>query len=776
MKRANKKIMYLPPKKEIPEQIEDAPKKASPWLVVLAVILVIITLIFLGLVILKFFKIDFDPWEKIISWENIFNNSTTNNSSDNNGQNLNTNPLPEASGPGGLVTLNLSNNVSVTLPDSYSLYSGWQEKIDLTFTNNNNISQTVNLKFQGLPYTYLNDKTPSYDNYLNQIIDLETVNLNPNETKSLALTIQTAKVWDNYFTLYLNEKEQKINLNVTIKDKTPIFGNDNSACAGNQPYLPYYGPNCGPCANNGLSTNRDCIISAKQSGSNSCYPYKFEYYPQKEDDLINQCQQALKFNSQIDRNAPIGWGIMIDENTYAWERADWYIDAVSNKVKANQGLPSGIMGGDGGWATTCSECTNPDGSKGLFDMDNTFLVNKFRQLVFDISARYQDKIKYYEMANEPAAEYYLCSCDLKNASSFAYIPSNTPDCNATSGPNQPACNGYGFGHNYKQEFADTYGELLAGTVKIASEELKKNYAQGWIVTGAIDDQPAGLTPATEYMISSGILDNNNVAIGIHQYPHNGLTQFWSSAPVNCSYYQKPDDYVWLPEECEKAPTFSGLQTANKNLTISQIWQDMDRRYDASQLLKDAQTLGVLDKIYFFDSELHAGFSNPQPKYDLTEAITGFRIGTINAHQKFLGTIYILAATNDFSAKVFNEMTKILTGVTPYYNWESKLIDSDYSAVVYKLFTRGNEDILVFWNNDDQTKNVNLQTNNTLTNTSSYEIISLDADRGTSNFIQIIKPNSLLTSFNLKTAKEIKVISVMRQEGSQSFEWLNGISY
>jgi len=767
--------MFLPPKpSEINNDLanQSNKKKPSPWLIGTVSGLIIIIVIFLIFIIVKAKQAGENPWSKVIPW---FRNNNINYSPAAEGnENINTNPLPEASGPGGLVTVNLANNVSVTLPDSYSLYAGFREKLNLTFKNNNNTTQTVNLKFKGLPYTYVNDQTPSYNNYLEQIINLETISLSPNETKEIKLAIQTVKVWDNYFTLYLNEKAQNINLDVTVKDKTPLFGNDNSACAGNQPFLPTYGPNCGSCADNGFSTDRDCILSAKRSGTNSCYPYKFEYYHQKEDDIINQCHEALKFNSQIDRNAPIGWGIMIDENNYAWEKADWYIDAVSDKVRANQGLPSGIMGGDGGWAVTCSQCTNPDGSKGLFDMDNAFLVNKYRQLVYDISARYQDKIKYYEIANEPAAEFYLCPCSLTSVPGFKYIPENTPTCTAVSGPNQPAC--AHSDHYYRQDFADTYGEFLTGIVKIASEELKKNYSQGWIVTGSIDDQNAGLTPITKLMIEEGILNNNNVAIGIHQYPHNGLTQFWSNQSVNCSYYQKPDNAYWLPEECEKAPSFSGFQTASKNYTMGQIWQEMDKRYDASEILKDIQEIGYLDKTYFFDSELHAGFSNPQPKYDLTEAIAGLRIGVINAHQKFLGTIYVLANTNDFSAKVFNQMTKILTGVTPLYKWGSKLIDSNYSSVVYKLFTRGNEDLVVFWSNNDQVKNVTLDTNNNITKLNEIEIIDFDANRGVSNFIDINRPDILPTQIFLEPVKEIKVISVIRQEGNQPFDWLEGINY
>ena len=721
------------------------------WLIIVLVILIVGAIIFL--------LVRGKGIEKIIPWlKNIPQ------------ENLDTNTNVSSPSTSGMATMELANQVSVTLPTSLSLYSGFKEKLNLSFENSSSEEQTVDLAFTSLPYTYIEDKTSAFDDQ-NQRIDLTLISLNPNETKEVSLPIQSVKVWDNYFTLYLNEKSQKIDLAVTIKEKTPLFGKDTDACATSQPFLTYFGPDCGDGECDGLTSDKNCISKGKKSNPNTCYPYQFEYDSQREDGIINQCQESLKFNSQITRNAPINWGNMVEENHYAWEKADWYIDALANKVKAQQGLPSGIMGGDGGWAVTCSQCTNPDGSKGFFDLNNDYLTGKFIQYVKDVSARYGNKLNYYEMANEPAAEFFLCPCSLTTVSGFQYVSLDTPTCTAASGPNQPVC--AGGGHAYQQDFADAYGDYLAGTVKIASAEIKKNNPQALIVTGAIDDQNGGLTPITQKMIEQGILDNDNVAIGIHQYPHNGLQQGWSSAEVNCTYYQKPDDAFWLPEECEKAPPFSSVTIKNKSISMSRIWAEMDSRYDASEILKDLENLGVLDKTYFFDSELHAGFSNPDPKYDLTEAIAGVRIGAVNAHQKFLGTIYVLMPDSDFSASVFNLMVQTLTGVTPVYQWESKLMGSNYTSVVYKLFTRGQEDILIFWSNDNEVKTINLETKKfEVEHYQSREMIGLDADQGATNFID---SGNYLDSFNLKPVKEIKIVSVLRNSGTP-FDWLTGINY
>jgi hypothetical protein len=47
------------------------------------------------------------------------------------------------------------------------------------------------------------------------------------------------------------------------------------------------------------------------------------------------------------------------------------------------------------------------------------------------------------------------------------------------------------------------------------------------------------------------------------------------------------------------------------------------------------------------------------------------------------------------------MVKHLAGATPVYAWDAPLMDADYSGLVYKLFTRGDEDIIALWSNAEE---------------------------------------------------------------------------
>ncbi len=137
------------------------------------------------------------------------------------------------------------------------------------------------------------------------------------------------------------------------------------------------------------------------------------------------------------------------------------------------------------------------------------------------------------MSNEPAAEFYLCPCVMPDG----------PHCTATSGPNQPACL---LGPN-SSEFVAAYGDLLFTAADIAAEELATTNAEGLVITGALDMPPnnSGLSLTSVYMITRTLLTNDNVAIGIHQYPYL-YPPNWISPTLNCAYYQMPGNPYWLP--------------------------------------------------------------------------------------------------------------------------------------------------------------------------------------------------------------------------------------
>jgi len=403
-----------------------------------------------------------------------------------------------------------------------------------------------------------------------------------------------------------------------------------------------------------------------------------------------------RYASQLLRSLG-GWGsIQIEPGEYLWTGLDWVFNDLLPQERDYSPLFSGIMDGNFGWMT-CPEYTNPDGSVGFFDLDNTYLVEQYRAHVRATTERYAPELRFVEMSNEPAAEFYLCPCVMPDG----------PHCTATSGPNQPACE---LGHD-SEEFAQAYGPFLSAAANAASEEMAAVNPEAVLIAGALEKTGSGLITTTRYMIEQGLLDNGNVAIMIHQFPYPYPN--WLSEQPNCSYFQVPGDPWWLPAGCETAPPLEDYITpAGRPIQARDVWQAMDQAIDVSEILTDVVALGgedLLSQFYLFDTELHAGFHDTygeEPNHTTTparEALAGLRIGSINAHQRFAGLEFIFAPHDPIP---YNLMVKHLAGATPVYAWDAPLMlalskaegDADYSGMVYKLFTRGDEDIIAVWSN------------------------------------------------------------------------------
>ena len=116
-----------------------------------------------------------------------------------------------------------------------------------------------------------------------------------------------------------------------------------------------------------------------------------------------------RYASQLLRSVG-GWGsIQIEPGEYLWDGLDWVFNDLLPLERDYSPLFSGIMDGNFGWMT-CPEYTNPDGSVGFFDPNNTYLLEQYRAYVRALASRYAPELRFIEMSNEPAAEFYLCPC------------------------------------------------------------------------------------------------------------------------------------------------------------------------------------------------------------------------------------------------------------------------------------------------------------------------------------------------------------------------------
>jgi len=490
-----------------------------------------------------------------------------------------------------------------------------------------------------------------------------------------------------------------ITLQPAIAPRTPIFGThpDTPAFSGlTQPFDRAWGPNCGACPTtpgDPPGSTRDVRCAKQLNDSCRCHPILEILDPRADAGVRRRAPELQRYAFQFVRGGG-GWGgLQHAPGQYLWAGLDWLFEELSPQERDYSPLFSGVMDGNFGWMT-CPQYTNPDGSAGFFDTDNAYLLEQYAANVRAMTARYVPDLRYVELSNEPAAEFYLCPC----------VTPGGPACDATSGPNQPACL---LGPN-SREFVDAYGDLLYTAADVAAGAMAAANPGALLVTGALEMAPTGdtgLMLTTEYVITRGLLLRDNVAIGIHQYPYL-YPPNWISPTLDCAYYQKPGDPYWLPAGCETAPPFEDYTTpVGRPIPARYTWQQFDQRVDSSALLHNAQALGVLDRFYLFDTELHAGWHDGDPTTTpAREAMAGLRIGAIDAHQKVIGTEFFFAPA---SPAIYNLMVGRLAGATPVYAWDAPLIGADYSGLVYKLFTRPvqsaagdllGEDIIAIWSN------------------------------------------------------------------------------
>jgi len=564
----------------------------------------------------------------------------------------------------------------------------------------------ITVSAQALIHTYVNDVTA-----------VQPGEPPPRAVGQLAaaqgeLKLQTLRLREHALTLVFSPAEQvgspshdtadvvsvTMAIQPAVTPRTPLFGVHCQPFYDGPPapFIQVWGPSCGPCptaAGDPAGSTRD-ILCARQQDSCGCHPIQKIYDPEADAHTRHAVPQMQRYASQFLRSVG-GWGqVQIEPGQYLWEGLDWIFNDLSPEERDYSPLFTGIIYGNFGWMT-CPDYTNPDGSRGFYDPGNSYLLEQYGEYVRELTARYAPELRFIETGNEPSYGFYLCPC----------LDPGGPPCNAESGPDQPAC-ALGPG---SEAFAQAYGPFLSTSANVASGAMAGANPGALLIAGALEKSGEGLTATTRYMIEHGLLDRGNVAVMIHQFPLPSPN--WLSGPVNCAYYQDPNDPWWLPAGCETAPPFDDYVTpSGRPIHAQEMWRGIDEKIDASPLLHDAEDMGVLDELYLFDTELHAGFHDTlagAPNEATTparEAMVGLRVGAINAHQRYLGLQFGFAPADPAA---FNVMVQHLAGATPVYAWDAPLIDADYSGLVYKLFTRGDEDIIAIWSNADVAEELTL---------------------------------------------------------------------
>lgn len=514
------------------------------------------------------------------------------------------------------------------------------------------------------------------------------------------LELQTLRMRPHLLVLELTAGDETVGVEMELVPyavaRTPLFGAGYVAGAGDRvpdPFVTVEGPDCSPCATSAgdpPGTTRDHWCAKRlhhtDGGQCRCHTVDAVLDPAKEARARQVGNDLQRYASQLLRSLESWTNVQTAPDTYLWKRLDWLF-ALPPEQRDYLPLYSDIMHGDGGWFT-CPEYGYQDSAGvnhiGFYTLDNDLLWDQYRAFVFNLASHNRTELRFFETHNEPTYGFYLCPC----TDPTLHEP---PPCDSNWGPNQDVCPLT----QYSDEFAATYGDFLLRSAVVAAEALAAANPDALLVASALEQSGKGMSATTERMIRGGLLDTGNVALMIHQFPYPPPDEIdWVSITEPCAYF----GFFQLPDGCETPPPLDDyIDTHGKLRAAREKWIHVDRMLDSTRILTPAERLGVADRLYLLDTELHAGFFVKDTTTTAGRAaIAGLRAGAINAHQRYVGLNFI--GTNTIDPAPYNTLVRALSGASPVYRWQAQLTGTDYSDLVYKLFTRGSEDILVAWSN------------------------------------------------------------------------------
>ncbi len=607
----------------------------------------------------------------------------------------------------------------------------------------------ITVSAQTLIHAYVNDVTPAAPGGSPAFV-VGTLTSSQGE-----IQLQTLRMRAHPLTLTFVAGRDQVSAPITLtpglQHWMPVFGAGFIPGCPNcywgalsEPYTYFdnvYGTDCRPCAAQAgkfrpsTPAELECVKSRQQADPTfqcRCRLIR-QVFNAEEADRIRTTDALViqRYASQVLRHQ-IGWSARQPypttiTDTYLLEGLDW-IFQLPPQERDYFPLINDFMEGIGGWMACPDEYpmvvnTDSGGSIGFYDEGNAALVNEYRRYVRELATRFGPELRFLETMNEPCYSFYLCPCR-RQEDQPGYA------CNQTwlRGPDHQVCDDLPPGYlqpHQTDAFADVYAEFLYDSADIAAKELQAAGSGAILVAGALELSGAGLTTTTARMIEMGLLDNDNVAIMIHQFPYPGAPNWITHE--ECVY--GPGWY--LPPGCETAPPFQDYTTpAGRPVAACDNWQAVDEAIDVGEILSDVAALGaqmgqpdaltgsprlrsgqaaqaLLNRFHLFDTELHGGFAiKDETTNGGRTAIAGLRIGAINAHQGFAGLLF---TGNNADPQPYNVLVKHLVGVTPVYRpeWNVPLIDTDYAGLVYKLFTRGDEDIIAVWSNAPTPANLQL---------------------------------------------------------------------
>ncbi|MFH1863102.1 MAG: hypothetical protein ABH878_09875 [bacterium] len=446
------------------------------------------------------------------------------------------------------------------------------------------------------------------------------------------------------------------------------------------------------------------------------------------------------------------------------------------------------------------------GKWGFYDANNLPLLNRWENYCSALAERYDGDgindapgsptIGHFILANEPEGSWFNVDFDREGWPILA----NEDEAPKWTSWYQAAFEQGGeetAGNAYVQRF----GDLVFETTKRAAEGIHRANPKARVCTHQFMAMPQLNLYLFKYMLDKGIGDYVD-AWGLHPGNAGYMLQLWQ---------KNPQATWWLEDATNQAPPFEASNLTNvvgaldrrgQTLRLAQPREDLMRQYPYMGKLwrkiidePFSQNLEGLVRLFshygvdlpiWVTEELTIGPLATNRRENLIAALREY---AIVFHLKVEITVlagFITATTTsgntpvgylpDLTAKqLIIDLSKALAGSKPVEKFDCRWFMPekdqylDYSNVVYKLFNRGDEDIIALWSNSGKKENLAFDVDHTA-QISNIRVTRFKAD--SEPFKSETNVSTLPARFPIEPLKEFYFISV--QSDRPGFGWLKGI--
>ncbi len=358
---------------------------------------------------------------------------------------------------------------------------------------------------------------------------------------------------------------------------------------------------------------------------------------------------------------PLAWPLIEKKRGEAnWDRWNWYAKGVQQR---GQLLLLGGLGRVPAWR----------GKTGSL-LKNENLMSDYRGYVTETVRRFADQVSFWSMGNEPLAYWWK-----------QYIKKGS------------------------QKYIEDCGQIILSIVKEASAIIRSLDSEAVILPpGFVDGSrnPIVVKDGKErksisFAMLQWLLENQMAdyvdAIQVHNYAAFGINKGYLR-PMKAKYLA-----TWRKYD-QKADSSGLLALMDKHNIRKPIWTTEFGGFrlqdDSSKDEMEAQAIALLRSATII-------------AHQRGEGIFFFELFDYNHHNDLIGS-YLLRNDDHkellaFSA--YRQIIRSLTGAAPFVDKKfsgSKEQNDDYTGLVYKMFTRTDEDILTFWSNDPSAVHIALK--------------------------------------------------------------------